>query len=210
LVLLVLVGVLSFVAGSRWLLNNVPFLMPYRDLWPILCVLDVFAWLIHGSQVDVLITGSWVGAEFASVTLLTSSVLLGFSSIPVVVAGEVISMGSMSKVGAIAVTPLCSGFLSFVMFTLAFSIVLFDVGWSMGWWRLASLFLVGFVSTFIISTLRVYLVLVLGYYWGWDALNAAHLYLGYVLFLCLISAFWYCTFEWRKRLSLRSTLAPRS
>jgi exosortase/archaeosortase family protein len=205
-VFFVFVGCGSFVVGSKWLLENVSRLKAYRDMWPVFCVVNVFAWTVHASQIDLWLAESPVGAAFASVTLLESTVLLRLSGVSGTVYGDVIFLGAMSKIGPVGVTGLCSGFLSFMMFTVAFSIVLFDVGKTLGAWRLGGLFLLGVAGTFLISGFRVYLVLVLGYYWGLDAMETGHLYLGYVLFLCLISAFWYATLNWSRRLQTRYSM----
>lgn len=175
-------------------------------MWPVFRVVNVFAWMVHASQIDQLLAESPVGAAFASVTLLESTVHLRLSGISGTVYGDLISMGAMSKIGPVGVTGLCSGFLSFMLFTVAFSIVPLDVGKTLGVRRLSGLFLLGVAGTFLISGFRVYLVLVLGYYWGLGVMEVGHLYLGYVLFLCLISAFWYATLDWSRRLQTRYSM----
>jgi exosortase/archaeosortase family protein len=204
-VVLILLGVGGFVAGSWLLFEHVTVLRSLRDLWPIFCLMDIFAWLIHASQIDIALSESSLGGGFALFTLRYSSLLLTLSGLHPVVVGEAISMGPLSKVGEIAVTPLCSGFLSFLLFLAAFTVVLLDVGRVLGALRLGVVFGLGAVATFAISGLRVFLVLLAGYLWGWDALGAAHAYLGYVLFLALISGFWYLTLDWCKRIQARGS-----
>lgn len=201
------VGVASFVLGSRLLVDNVPLLHPYKDMWVVFCVVNVFAWLIHAGQIDEVMADSSVGSAFAALTVANTAGLLRLSGVPVTSTGEILYMGPQSQIGAVAVTGLCSGFLSFMMFVVAFSLVLFDVGKTLGGRRLLFLFLVGVSGTFFISSMRVYLVLVLGYYFGSAPMDTAHLYLGYVLFLCLIVCFWYATLEWSRRLRTGSALA---
>jgi exosortase/archaeosortase family protein len=204
-VVLVVLGAGTFIVGSKWLFEHVIFLRSLRDLWPILCLMDIFAWLLHASQIDVEVTQSPLGVAFAAFTLRYSTLLLGLSGIHSNVSGEIISMGTGSGVGPIAVTPLCGGLLSFILFTVAFTVVLLDVGKTLGPQRLALLFGLGVVGTFVISGLRVFLVLVVGYYFGWGPLELAHEYLGYVLFLSLISVFWYLTLDWCRRIQMRQT-----
>jgi exosortase/archaeosortase family protein len=173
-------------------------------MWAVFCVVNIFAWLIHAGQVDEVLAESSVGSAFAGLTVVNTALLLRISGIPVTAAGEVLYMGPQSKIGAIAVTGLCSGFLSFMMFVVAFSLLLFDVGRTLGPRRLLIMLGVGVTGTFVISSLRVYLVLVLGYYFGLGPMETAHLYLGYVLFLCLMVCFWYATLEWSRRLRVHS------
>jgi exosortase/archaeosortase family protein len=202
-VVVVLAGTCAFIVGSKWVFEHVTFLRSLQELWPIVCLMDIFAWLIHASQIDVEVTQSSVGVAFADFTLQYSRLLLGISGIHSDVSGEVVSMGAASNVGPIAVTPLCSGLLSFILFTVAFTVVLIDVGKTLGPRRLSLLFAVGVMATFMISGLRVFLILVLGYYYGWGTLELAHQYLGYAMFLSLISLFWYLTFEWCRRIDAR-------
>ena len=198
------VGIACFAFGSRLLVDNVPFLHPYKDMWAVFCVVNIFAWLIHAGQVDEVMANSSVGSAFAALTVANTAGLLKLSGVPVTSAGEILYMGPQSRIGAVAVTGLCSGFLSFMMFVVAFSLVLFDVGKTLGGRRLFFLLLLGVSGTFFISSMRVYLVLVLGYYFGLGPMETAHVYLGYVLFLCLIVCFWYATLEWSRRLRLRT------
>jgi exosortase/archaeosortase family protein len=205
---LIAVGIASFAIGSRLLVDHVPLLHPYRDMWAVFCVVNIFAWLIHAGQVDEVMADSSVGSAFAALTVANTAGLLRLSGVPVTSSGEILYMGPQSQIGAVAVTGLCSGFLSFMMFVVAFSLVLFDVGKTLGGRRLFFLLLVGVSGTFFISSMRVYLVLVLGYYFGGGPMETAHLYLGYVMFLILIVCFWYATLEWSRRLRLRVGSSP--
>jgi exosortase/archaeosortase family protein len=209
------VGIASFTLGSRLLVDNVSLLHPYKDMWAVFCVVNVFAWLIHAGQVDEVLASSSVGSAFAALTVANAAGLLRLSGVPVTASGEILYLGPQSQIGAVAVTGLCSGFLSFMMFVVAFGIVLVDVGKSLGGRRLLFLLVLGVSGTFFISSMRVYIVLVLGYYFGTTVMDTAHLYLGYVMFLCLIVCFWYATLEWSRRLqsnssrSMKTTLAPK-
>jgi len=203
-VALIILGVSSFIVGSRLLVDNVSLLHPYRDMWAVFCVGNIFAWLIHAGQFDEVLANSSVGSAFASLTAANTAGLLKLSGVPVTSNGEFLYFGPPSQIGVIAVTGLCSGFLSFVIFVAAFTLVLFDVGKTLGARRLLFLLVLGVSGTFFISSIRVYLVLVLGYYFGMGLMETAHLYLGYVLFLILIVCFWYGTLEWSRRLRVQT------
>jgi len=205
---LITVGVVLFSVGSRLFVDNVALLRPYRDMWAVFCVVNVFAWLIHAGQVDEVLANSIIGSAFASLTIAYTDSLLKLSGVPVTATGEVLYLGPQSRIGAVAVTGLCSGFLSFAMFLFAFSLVLIDTGKTLGSKRLIFLVVLGASGTFLISSLRVYLVLVAGYYLGSTAMETAHLYLGYAMFLCLIVCFWYGTLEWSRRLRMKASATP--
>ena len=188
-----------FVIGSRWVLEGVPRLVDYKGMWPVFCAAMVIAWLIHAGQLESYVAGSWLGRFFGGVTVYVTVALLHLTKVPVVVSGDVLSFGPPSLVGAVQVTPLCGGFLSVLMFIAAFSFVTLDVGRALGLVRLIPLLLSGMTMTIVASVLRVYVVTLAGFYWGWNALTLVHTYLGYALFLTVASLFWYVSLTWSKR-----------
>jgi len=198
-------GVGLFVVGSRWVLYGVKFFSGYRDMWPVLCAAMAVAWLIHAVQLESYASSSPLGAFFGAVNVIITVALLRLTNIPVTVSGDVLSFGPPSMIGGVEVTPLCGGFLSFLMFIAAFSFVTVDVGRSLGVPRLAFLLLVGSGVTFAATILRVYVVILVGFRWGLDALYVAHTYLGYALFLSVACGFWYAALAWNKQLSSRPT-----
>jgi hypothetical protein len=54
----------------------------------------------------------------------------------------------------------------------------------------------------VAAILRVFVVTLVGFYLGFDALTLAHTYLGYALFLSVASVFWYVSLTWSKRLTM--------
>jgi len=194
-------GVVIFAVGSKWVLDDVRLFSDYRDMWPVFCAAMAIAWLIHAVQLENYASSSALGEFFGTLTVYSTVFLLRLSNVPVVVSGDVLSFGSPSLVGAIQVTPLCGGFLSFLMFIAAFSIVTLDVGRTLGFLRLSLLLLSGAAVTFAATVLRVYVVILVGFRWGMDALSTTHLYLGYVLFLTVACGFWYFALTWSKHLS---------
>lgn len=197
------VGVVMFVTGSKWVLDGVSRFTEYRSMWPVFGAAMSIAWLIHAAQVETYAANSWIGEFFGNVTVYVTLALLHTSHVPVTATGGILSFGAPSLVGAVEVTPLCGGFLSVLMFIAAFSFVTVDVGRSLGLWRLSLLLLLGVSMTIVAALLRVYVVTLVGFYWGWDVLNLTHTYLGYILFLSVASLFWYVSLEWSNHLRLR-------
>jgi exosortase/archaeosortase family protein len=191
-------GVILFAIGSKWLLNDVSFFADYRDMWPVFSAAMAIAWLIHVVQLESYAAGSLLGRLFGDMTVFATVGLLHFSSLPVAATGDVLVFGPPSLVGAVEVTPLCGGFLSVLMFIVAFNFVTLEVGRSLGFTRLTFLLATGIVMTIVAAVLRVYVVTVVGFYYGLNALNLAHTYLGYALFLSIASAFWYVALRWNK------------
>jgi exosortase/archaeosortase family protein len=195
-------GVVLFAVGTRWVLYNAKLFSGYRDMWPVFCVAMVIAWLIHAVQLENYASASPLGAFFGTANEYATVALLHLSNIPVTVTGDVLTFGPPSMIGGVEVTPLCGGFLSFLMFIGAFTIITVDIGRSLGIPRLAFLLLAGSSVTFAATILRVYVVILVGFRWGLDALQLAHTYLGYALFLAVACGFWYASLAWSKQLSL--------
>ncbi|MGA2237741.1 MAG: archaeosortase/exosortase family protein [Candidatus Bathyarchaeia archaeon] len=202
-------GVVMFVIGSRWVLEGVNLFADYRGMWPVFSAAMAIAWLIHAAQVESYAANSLLGRFFGTVTVYATLTLLHISQVPVAATGDVLSFGPPSLIGAVEVTPLCGGFLSVLMFIAAFSFVTVDVGRSLGLRRLMLLLLGGIAVTVLAAVLRVYVVTLVGFHYGWSALNLAHVYLGYVLFLSVMSLFWYISLRWSKRLTTRGSTSPR-
>jgi exosortase/archaeosortase family protein len=195
-------GVVLFAIGSKWVLHGVRLLRDYDGVWPIFCVAMVIAWLIHAVQLENYVADSALGSGFARMTIYVTTCLLRFSHVHLTTDGNVLSLGPPFLMPAIRVTALCGGFLSVLMFVAAFSFVTIDIGRSLGFWRLTALVASGIAVTLLVSLLRLYVVLMAGFYWGWSALIIAHTYVGYVLFLSVTSVFWYASLEWNKHLSI--------
>jgi exosortase/archaeosortase family protein len=194
-------GVVVFAVGSRWVLYDLRFFSGYRDMWPVLCAAMVVAWLIHAVQLESYASSSPLGVFFGTVNVFVTVALLHLTNIPVTVSGDILSFGPPSMIGGVEVTPLCGGFLSFLMFIAAFSFVTVDIGRSLGVLRLAFLLLTGVGVTFAATILRVYVVILVGFRWGLNALYLAHTYLGYAIFLTVACGFWYAALTWNKHLS---------
>jgi exosortase/archaeosortase family protein len=200
-------GVVVFAVGSRWVIYEVHFFESYRDMWPVLCAAMVVAWLIHAVQLENYASSSPLGAFFDKWNVFATVVLLHWSNIPVTVSGNILSFGPPSQIGAVQVTPLCGGFLSLLMFLAAFGFVTLDVGRTLGVARLVFLLVAGGLVTFAATIVRVFIVILVGFHWGLDALNIAHTYLAYILFLAVVCAFWYTTLRWSNQITM-SAHAP--
>jgi len=203
-------GVAIFAVGSRWVIYGFKMLSGYRDMWPILCVAIVLAWLLHGTGLEDYLANTPVGPFFSALTVYATVLLLHVSNIPVSVTGETLSFGPPSLIGGVQVTPLCAGFLSLLMFIAAFSFVILDVGRELGVARLTFLLLTGAIVTFAASILRVFIVIIVGIYYGLDALSEVHTFLGYVVFLTVICLFWYASLSWSNSIKTSTTCPTKT
>jgi len=203
-------GVLIFAVGSRWVIYGVRFFSSYQDMWPVLSAAMVVAWLIHAAQLENYASHSPLGAFFGNLNVYTTLILLHWSHISVTLSsGDVLLFAPPSQIGAVEVTPLCGGFLSLLMFLAAFSFVTLDVGRNLGVLRLLFLLVAGGLLTFAATILRVFVVILVGFHWGLDALYVAHTYLGYALFLTVVCLFWYASLRWSNSIKT-STISTKT
>ena len=193
-------GVVLFAIGSKWLLDNVRLLVGYRDSWPVFCIAMLIAWLVHAAQLENYVADSFLGDAFGQMTIHVTTYLLRLSHLSMATTGNLLLLGSPSLVPSIQITPLCGSFMSVLMFVAAFSFLTIDIGRSLGLLRLTALLVSGTMMTLLVSLLRVYVVVMMGFYWGMSALTIAHTYIGYVLFLSVTSVFWYVSLEWNRHL----------
>ena len=199
-------GVVIFAIGSHWVIYGVKFFAGFRDMWPVLSAAMVAAWFIHAVQLENYASASPLGAFFDKWNICATVALLEWSKISVTQSGDILSFGPPSQIGAVQVTPLCGGFLSLLMFLAAFTFVTLDVGKNLGVARLIILLLAGGLVTFAATIMRVFIVILVGFHWGLDALNVAHTYLAYILFLTVVCVFWYATLQWSNSLTARSQI----
>ncbi|MFQ5826057.1 MAG: exosortase/archaeosortase family protein [Dehalococcoidia bacterium] len=88
---------------------------------------------------------------------------------------------------SVAITAACAGPATMGVFIALFTLMMLDrpLSWRKGGW----MFLFGAVGTWFQSFIRLLFILLMGYYWGEDALWTAHFWSIYILF-----PIWYLSF----------------
>jgi len=93
----------------------------------------------------------------------------------------------------------CSGIDSLSMFSSLFLLIcIYD--WSMiNKKKAAFLFLIGMAGSFIVSILRIYLLMVVGAYYPKFSMGLFHSNAGWILFVIYFLGFFYFTYPWMKK-----------
>lgn len=115
---------------------------------------------------------------------------------------------------SVAITAACAGPTSQAVFVALFALMTLDTPLPPG--KAARLFLFGVVGTYLQSFIRLVFVLLVGYYWGEDAMWTAHYWTIYILFPLWYLLFAYIYFRqvrlppgWGRRQGLKYTLATQ-
>jgi archaeosortase C (PEF-CTERM variant) len=101
--------------------------------------------------------------------------------------------GPPSKTLLIATS--CSGVYSFAIFTAAF---LAFVATEFTEWdgRLKWFMALGILAAYVANLLRMYIIVMVGYFYGSDALLWAHANVGWIIYMAWIALFWWLLFRW--------------
>ena len=101
--------------------------------------------------------------------------------------------GSQSTTLLIATS--CSGVYSFAIFTAAF--IAFVATEFTGWDRRLKWFMgLGILAAYVANLLRMYIIIMVGYYHGSEALKWAHANVGWIIYMAWIALFWWLLFRW--------------
>jgi archaeosortase C (PEF-CTERM variant) len=89
----------------------------------------------------------------------------------------------------------CSGVYSFAIFTSAF--IAFVATEFTKWDSRLKWFLgLGILAAYVANLLRMYIIVMVGHYYGSDALLWAHANVGWIIYMAWIALFWWLLFRW--------------
>jgi archaeosortase C (PEF-CTERM variant) len=89
----------------------------------------------------------------------------------------------------------CSGVYSFAIFTSAF--IAFVSTEFTKWDKRLKWFLgLGILAAYVANLIRMYIIIMIGYYHGSEALKWAHANVGWIIYMAWIALFWWLLFRW--------------
>ncbi|MGD0477190.1 MAG: exosortase/archaeosortase family protein [Nitrososphaerales archaeon] len=193
---LVPIGVFLFSAGFYLSVPYLKFLQPFKRTIPFFAAALLLIAFIPPNVWQNSIFGSVYGSLLIVLSRKLGVLVLNAEGIGAIQgAGSTIVLPSASKVASVTIAQACGGVEEILIFFVAFAFMLMDVGRKAP--KKAMVLLpVGFVGTYLVSIVRLDAVIVTGYLYGYDAMETAHLYLGVLLYLAFISAFWYLSLKW--------------
>jgi exosortase/archaeosortase family protein len=98
-------------------------------------------------------------------------------------------------VNAVTIATSCSGVYSFAIFTSAF--IAFVATEFRSWdKRLVWFLALGIIAAYVANLIRMYVIVLVGHFYGQDALLWAHANAGWVIFMAWTALFWWLLFRW--------------
>ena len=193
---LVPIGVLLFPAGFYLCVPFLEFLQPFKKTIPFFAAAILLIAFIPWNVWQNSVFGSVYGSLLMLLSRRLGVLMLNAAGIKAIEgAGSTIVLPAASKVAAVTVSQACGGVEEVLVFFAAFAFMFVDVGRKAP--KKAMVLLpAGFAGAYLVSLVRLDAVVVTGYLYGLNAMETAHLYLGILLYLAFISAFWYLSLKW--------------
>jgi exosortase/archaeosortase family protein len=199
-----LIGVSSFAAGFYIAEPVVPVFKKFRMIVPLIIFVVLVEWIFYNSAITTAIYNSGYGSFFLATTTWLTIHVLNAVSIHASQSGDVIILSGASKVPSVSVVAACSGVESSLLFLAATGLIAVDMGRKVPKKKFAAAFCLGAVCIYLITMLRVPLVISVGYFYGLGLMEAFHDYAGMLIFLTAISVYWWLSLRWFSKDSVQT------
>ena len=190
------IGIALFILGFYLSFSGTNFYTRFRGMILFLSFAVFMTWMAWDTGLHDDIVNSSYGNFLAGITVKFSVYILDTAGYHVSSAGNQIIFSGDSKVQSVDVLNACSGADTTILFLAAFVLMLADQGRKASVQKLVVCFVGGGVGTYLVSMMRVPLLGIIGYHYGYDTLETYHMYSGYLIFLGSIMAFWFLSLRW--------------
>lgn len=147
--------------------------------------------LLAGYQIENFLPNFVALQNWMATTMTTSMQVLGISAS---VSGHMVTLNTTSGPLLLNVESDCTGVQGILAFGLLSTMAVLDIKAKVS--RLVPLFIIGFVGAFLINIVRLIGVFLTFEFLGIAAGTQVHVYLGYVLFIIWVMAFWSLAFRY--------------
>lgn len=193
---LIPLGVIAFGIGFHFSISKIKALQSMKKILTFLVIGILGFAIISMGGWDQYILNSSYALVLAKIMTKVSIFVLNLFSIHATQNGADIIFPPDSKIPVITVSPSCAGIHLSAMFLAAFSLMLIDLGHKASKKKLATLFVLGAISIFFASVMRIAFLAYVSYAFGINALETSHMYAGAIIFLSLIGVFWWLSLRW--------------
>lgn len=190
------IGIALFILGFYLSFSGTSFYNRFRGMMLFMALAVFMSWMAWDTGLHDYIVNSSYGSFLAGITIKFSVYFLNAFGYHVANTGNQITFLGNSKVQSFDVINSCSGADTTILFLAAFVLMLADQGRQASVQKLAVCFVCGGIGTYFVSIIRIPLLGIIGYYYGYDTLETFHMYSGYLIFLGSIVAFWYLSLRW--------------
>lgn len=202
------IGIAMFIVGFYLGFSGTSFYSKFRGMMFFLALAVFMSWMAWDTGFHDYIVDSSYGSFLTSVTIKFSVYVLNLLGYNVSNTGGQITFGGDSKIQSFDVISSCSGADTTILFLAAFILMLADQGRHASVKKLVVCFVGGGVGTYFVSMMRVPLLGIVGYHYGYDTLETYHMYSGYLIFLGSIMIFWYLSLRWINKKQNYTTIKP--
>ncbi|MDV3104721.1 exosortase/archaeosortase family protein [Thermococcus waiotapuensis] len=131
-------------------------------------------------------------ALFVDVTSILVKGLVTLSGVPIKINGNV----AVVRKSIVIIGSGCSGFDAFVIYILATLLLIYLRKSSR---KEAALLLLGAIGIIPLNAVRIFTLLVIGYYSGMSFLELFHSHLGDLMFVAYVFIYWWAVLRWKKQ-----------
>lgn len=193
---LIPIGVVSFGFGFHLSLSKVKSLQSIKKVLTFIVIGILVFWIVTTQGWDQYILNSRYAMMLAEVTTTFTVLSLHLFGIHVIQDGTSIIYPPDSKLHQVNVLPVCAGLHESAIFLAAFGLMLIDLGRKASKKKLAIIFVIGATSIFFANMVRIAFLSYVAFAFGYDALKTDHMFAGAIIFLSLISLFWWLSLRW--------------
>ena len=180
-------SILLFGVGFYLSLREVRLLDPFRSVLPFIISGAAISVALVTFGLNAYITGSAYGSALAYASVRLTAFLFSLRGVSVTVSSQVLSFPDGR---AIAVTPLCSGGYTAILFILLSFVMVADLGRKAPKKRLAIALAIGILGANLANMFRIVFLASVLYSFGLSEMEVVHEFAGYVVFLTFMTLFW--------------------
>ena len=194
------IGIFLFAVGFWIGFSKTNIYRKFGTLLPFITVAVFMTWIAWDVGIHDFIVNSQYGYVLAGIARENAIITLDTFGIHASNIGNQIILPASSKVHSFDVLNSCSGADTTVLFLGAFSLMLTDIGrkYSPSKKKIVACFVLGGLGTYATAIMRIPLLGIIGYYFGFDTLETFHAYSGYLVFMASVTVFWWLSMRWIK------------
>jgi exosortase/archaeosortase family protein len=190
-------GISLFAAGFWVGFAKTGIYKKFGTMFPFIVGAVFMTWMAWDTGLHDYIVNSSYGSALAEVARKVAIFVLDVAGIHVSNIGNQIILPAGSKVQSFDVVNSCSGADTTILFLGAFSLMLVDVRRRpVSSKKVAVCFVLGGLGIYLAAIMRIPLLGMIGYYFGYNTMETFHTYTGYLLFMISVVIFWWLSLRW--------------
>lgn len=203
---------LALAGGGVWIgFARTGIYKKFGTVFPFIIGAVFMTWVAWDTGLHDYIVNSSYGSTLAEIARNVAVHVLDMTGIHTSSAGNLIILPAGSKVQSFDVVNSCSGADTTILFLGAFSLMLLDIRRrSVSSKKIIVCFVLGGLGIYLTAIMRIPLLGMIGYYFGYDIMETFHMYSGYLIFLASVTLFWWLSLRWIGKKELEKKTVSRN